>query len=408
MIWQNILMALESIRHAKLRSFLTMLGIIIGVSSVVTVIALGAGVKRDITSQVAGFGTNLIQVSPGKLFTTDEEGNRSGFNPSSSFGVSTLTEQDVKIIQEIEGVEAASPFMLLSGVPTSDGKTAPTAFVLATQPQMIEVITEKIAKGSFLSDQNSKEDVAVIGDNIAQALFGSNDVVGKTFTLRDRQFQIIGVTEDTAGGTINLGPQLADAVYLPFSVGKSLNHGVANIIEIDAKVSDAEQVDRVTGEIKNRLLLAHGGEEDFTVLTAEDQLEIFDEILNIMTAFVAAIASISLLVGGIGVMNIMFVSVTERTREIGIRKAIGATRRTILVQFLIEAVVISLIGGLLGIAFAMAMGMVIKATADIAPVFTANAFIVAVAISTLIGVIFGTAPAFKAARKNPIEALRYE
>lgn len=408
MIWQNLRMALSSLAQAKLRSFLTILGIVIGVGSVVTVFALGAGVKRDVANQVAGFGANLVQVNPGKTFTTDEEGHTTGFNPAASFGVSTLTEQDVTTVKNTPNVAAAAPFMLLSGVPVAGNERADTAFILATEPQMIDVITEKIAKGRFLADSDTDQPVAVLGDNVARALFNTSDAVDKTFSLRGQTFKVIGVTEDTPSGGINVGPQLADALYIPFSTGKKLNGGVANIVEIDARISSAELIKPTVEELKSRLKTNHGGEDDFTVLTAEDQLKLFDTILNIITSFVGAIAGISLFVGGIGIMNIMLVSVTERTREIGVRKAIGATNRNIMSQFLIEALVLSSLGGLLGMAAAFGIGNAVRLLSDITPVFSPGAFVLAIGISSIVGVIFGLAPAVKAARKRPIEALRYE
>lgn len=401
-------MAISSIRASKLRSFLTMLGIIIGVSSVVTVLAAGAGVKQAVTDQVSSFGTNLIQVNPGKSVTEDEEGNAQGFNFAASLGTSTLTESDVTLIQNTPGVAEAAPAMVISGVPKAGTNQAPSAFVMATYPQMLSIINRQTQKGSFISEAQANEHVVAIGDGIASKLFPNEEPLGKTVVIRNVDFMVIGVMKKEESKGLSLGPSFEDAIYMPFNVGKALSGGTANILEIDVKAAEASDVNATVERIKVALKQNHAGEEDFTVLTAEDQLKIFDTILKLMTSFVAAIAAISLLVGGIGVMNIMFVSVTERTREIGIRKAVGATRRNILIQFLIEAIVISLIGGLLGIGLAVLMGLGIKAAADFSPVFSTNAFAAAVAISTIVGVVFGTAPAIKAARKNPIQALRWE
>lgn len=406
MILRNVIMALSSLRHAKLRSFLTMLGIIIGVSSVVTVIAIGGGVKNEVTNQVSSFGANLIQVNPGKSVTTDENGNSSGFNFAASLGTSTLTEADVASIQKIQGVKAASPMMIISGVPTSDGQKAENAFVMATEPQAIEILNREVKEGHFIS--SGETNTVVLGSDVAKKLFPGGSALGKTVVIRNTNFTVVGIMAPEPEGGLNIGPSFGDAIYIPFATGKALSGGVANIMEVDVTATSPQAVGGVVSAIRQDLKTNHGGQEDFTVLTAEDQLKVFDQILTILTSFVAAIASISLFVGGIGIMNIMLVSVTERTREIGVRKAIGASNKQILGQFLIEAIVLSLCGGLLGVAAAFMLSFAIKAFAHITPVFSAEAFIVAVGVSTAVGIIFGVAPAIKASRKNPIEALRYE
>lgn len=406
MILKNLGMAITSLRYAKMRSFLTMLGIIIGVSSVVTVIAIGGGVKKEVSNQVSGFGANLIQINPGKSVTTDENGNASGFNFAASLGASTLTEADVAKVKKIPGVTAAAPMMIISGVPTAGTQKAEGAFIIATLPETITIVNRKVGEGRFLETGDIKS--VTLGSNIAKQLFPDGNPIGKTVLIRGTEFSVVGVMEPEKEGGLNFGPSFGDAIYLPFETGKSLNGGVANIMEIDVTAATPEDVGGVVSAIRQDLKVSHGGQEDFTVLTAEDQLKIFDSILNILTSFVAAIAAISLFVGGIGIMNIMLVSVTERTREIGVRKAIGASNRQILGQFLIEAIVISLVGGLLGVVASFGLSLIIRAAADITPVFNIEAFVIAVGVSTLVGVIFGMAPAVKAARKNPIEALRYE
>lgn len=407
MMWQNIVMAFASLGQAKLRSFLTMLGIIIGVSSVVTVLAVGDGVKQEVSNQVSSFGANLIQVNPGQALSGGEEGSNS-FNFASAFGASTLTEQDVIAVKNTPGVEAAAPFMLISGVPSAGDNRAPAALLAATTPPMIGILNREVVNGSFITDATANQNVIVLGHGVAQALFGNENPIGKAVAIRDTNFSVVGVMEEEQESGLNLGFSFEDMVFMPFEIGKKLNGGVANIMEIDVQADDASNIDTVVNSIKSALKESHGGEEDFTVLTSEDALEIFDNILNLTTSFVAAIAAISLLVGGVGVMNIMLVSVTERTREIGVRKAIGASNRHILSQFIVEAIVLSLFGGLLGVGFSLLQGVAIKAAANITPVFSIATFVLAVVISVGVGVIFGLAPAIKAARKNPIDALRFE
>ncbi len=406
MIWENLKMALVSLRGAKLRSFLTMLGIIIGVASVTSVLAIGQGVKHSVAGQVEEFGTNVIQINPGKAFSTDEEGNQSGFNPTAAFGSSTLTEDDIATVQKLSQIEAAAPAMLVSGIATAGDKTANNGFILGTTSDYVKAVKIDLAKGEFFKSKSTSD--LVIGSSIAKQLFGSETAgLGQTVSIRGENFKVVGIAKKPKEG-LNLGPGLDSVIFMPFTTAKVINKGNAQINEIDAKVRSAEEIKSTQQQIKKLIKQNHGGQDDFTVLTAQEQLKIFDRILAILTSFVAAIAAISLLVGGVGVMNIMLVSVTERTREIGVRKAIGATRRMILTQFLIEAITISILGGGLGLLLAYGQGLLVKRLAKITPVFSPSVMAVAFVISIVIGVIFGLAPAIKAARKRPIEALRYE
>lgn len=408
MFWQNIKMAFASLGLAKLRSFLTMLGIIIGVSSVVTVLAAGAGVRQSVSDQVSSYGANLIQVNPGQAVTEDQEGQPQGFNIAATFGASTLTEKDIQVIRDTTGVKEVAPFTGITGVPQAGDRSAPSAFTVASNPSIRVILNRQVASGRFFTEAEDKQNVAVIGAGIAEVLFPGEDPVGQKLTIRQTELSIIGVMEKEEAGTIDFGFSLDNLMYLPFGTGKAISGGVANIIEIDVLAESADQIDTTVEKIKANLKNSHAGVTDFTVTTADDQLKLFDSIMSLVTSFVTAIAGISLLVGGIGVMNIMFVSVTERTREIGIRKAIGASNRHILSQFLVESVVLSLFGGLLGVGLALLQGFAIEQLADFKPVFTPGAFITAVVISVVVGVTFGTAPAIKASRKDPIEALRYE
>jgi putative ABC transport system permease protein len=411
MIWENLKMALTSLRTAKLRSFLTMLGIIIGIASVVSINAVGEGVKKAISNQVAEFGTDLLQVNPGRSFDDsapegDQSGGGGGFNPAASFGSSTLTEADVEIIRQAPDVKTVAPFMVISGVVRNGDKEAPGAFVMATTAGGAEIFPQKISRGRFFND--SETDVVVLGGTVAETLFGKRNPIDRSVSLRGKDYKVVGVQAKPSQGGLSFGPGTGNAVFLPFAAGKALSNNTANIIEIDVRADSPEKVATLKTELKKRLLEAHGGERDFTVATPQEQLKLFDNILNMLTGFIAAIASIALLVGGIGIMNIMLVSVTERTREIGIRKALGATRAQILTQFLIEAIVISLLGGLLGILAAIGQGTLVAKLAKLTPVFKPEAFTLAIGVSVLVGVIFGIAPAIRASRKRPIEALRYE
>lgn len=398
MIISNIRMAFASLGHAKLRSFLTTAGMIIGIGAVIFVLSVGEGVKNEISKQVTQLGTNIVNISPGQQFGE-------GGVDFAAFTSSTLSKKDLETVRDIDNVEAAIAIQLVTGQAMLGDKQTQAAFIAGTNSSYTDVVDQGVTSGRFFDESQNE---AVIGTKVAEDLFGESDPVGQQVTIRKQAFEIVGVLEhfDSA---INL--QFSDfnnVVYIPLDTAISLNNGVVNFIEIDAKIANAESVNQAVETIKAEIRANHGGEEDFTVIKQEDALDVFDSIFNLVTQFIAAIASISLLVGGVGIMNIMLVSVTERTHEIGVRKAVGATNRHILSQFLIEAVVLSLIGGLLGVLFAYTLGLVVQATINITPVITLGAVGLATSVSIVVGVIFGITPAIKAARKNPINALRYE
>ena len=405
-------MALSSLAQSKLRSFLTMLGIIIGVASVITVIAVGEGVKREVSDSITDLGSHLINVTPGQSIVVDEDGEQSGFNPMAGFGASTLTNEDVEAIQNLESVDSVAPLAILSGVPSSGDNQAPGAVLIATTSEVLDVLDQPMREGTYFesSDLTSEEPAyeAVLGGAVAETLFPNTSPIGQEVVIRGETFQVIGVLDtDESASAFTTEGSLHNSVQIPFDTANDFI-GNVNINEINIQADPSLEVEGVADEIHALLLENHGGEEDFTVLTQDDMLATFDDILGMLTNFIGAIAAISLLVGGIGVANIMLVSVTERTREIGIRKAVGATRMHIMMQFLIEAVVLSIIGGLLGVAAAIGLTQIIEAQADIVSVFTPMAFLLALGVSGIVGVVFGLAPAIKAARKRPIQALKYE
>jgi ABC-type antimicrobial peptide transport system permease subunit len=404
-IFENIRNAMRSIYSAKLRSFLTMLGIIIGVSSVALIISIGDGVKQSVANQVSDLGTNIVQVNPGS--GEEAEGGGEQSNPSAnltaSLGSSTLTQQDVEKIGQIDDVAAVAPMMLISGLPTSgQSRGTKNSFVLATTPEYANAINLVFVQGSFFSP--AQKTGAVIPEEVAVQLYGTSQAVGRELTVRGKSLQVTGVIKKPEGG-LNVGPG-SNITYIPYEVGKDINGGTVNIFRIVTKVAPGADVKATVEEMKRILKESHGGETDFTVLTQEDSLKIFDSIFSLLTTFVVAIASISLVVGGIGIMNIMLVSVSERTREIGIRKAIGATFGNIMGQFLSEAVILSCFGGLLGLGIAYLGGLIAKRLTGITPILNVQTILLAVGVSVVVGVVFGVAPAIKAARKRPIQALK--
>jgi putative ABC transport system permease protein len=406
MIWENIKMAFRSIAASKLRTALTMLGLIIGISSVVVISAIGEGVKKSVSDQVTGLGANVIAITPGQLIS-NQNGNRS-FNPAATFGASTLTPSDIDTIRNLDKVKGATPFSLISGIPSYEGKTSPSTLISGTNSNYLDlVVTQKLESGRFFRNDEEGKFVAVLGPDVKTALLGSEDAIGKKVSIRNQEFEVIGVIAKEETTSIG-GNDTGNVLYMPLGTAKILTGSAPSINRIIVQGKDTQTAQQAAEQIKQALLQNHGNQEDFSVLTQKDILSTFDQIFSLLTTFVSAIASIALLVGGIGIMNIMLVSVTERTREVGLRKALGATGRTILGQFLIEAIVLCIIGGLLGIGLAYAAAYGVGKLANIEPILTMQAIGYAVGTSVAVGVIFGIAPAIKAARMRPIEALRHE
>lgn len=411
MIWQNIKNALISIASAKLRSVLTVLGIVIGVFAVIVMIGIGDGVKNQVAGQITSLGSNTLTVTSGNIrqSSTAKEGKQqssSSVNFGSAAGASTLTPTDASSIKSVSNVNEVATFGVISSVVGYDNLTSNTAFIVATQPQYFSIRNLKLSSGKFYNYEAEKNasQVAVIGDTTKTNLFGQADPLGKKITIRGKEFEVIGVVSPTESG-LSFAGSTDDIIYIPSSTAEKVA-GKPEINRILVSVNKSENVDSVRKSIEEVLKSNHSGTQDFSVLTQKELLSTFDSILNILTTFVVAIAAISLLVGGIGIMNIMLVTVTERTREIGIRKALGATFGNIMGQFLTESVIISLLGGLVGLGLAYVAGFVIKRFAGITPIYSLKALMVALGVSFFIGIVFGTAPAIKAARKRPIQALK--
>ena len=414
MIFQNIKMAFISIRSAKLRSFLTMLGIIIGVFAVLMMIGVGDGVKSQVSGQVSSLGTNLLTVTSGQLGSSStsakngqqQKASGGGLNLAGALGSSTLTQQDVVSIDKTKNVSKTAPYNIVTSTVGYQQLLTSSPFIIGTTPSYSSIRKEEFAEGRFFTEEeNLKEsNVAVIGADTKQNLFAEGSAEGKQIVLRGQKFSVVGVIKkaDTGPG---LGASSDDVVYLPINTANRLS-GSPQIFRILVEVNSAENIASTQKAITAQLSTNHQGQEDFSVLTQEDLLSAFNTILDLLTSFVVAIASISLLVGGIGIMNIMLVTVSERTREIGIRKALGATSGNILSQFLIEAIILSVFGGLLGLGLSYLAGILVARLANITPVFSLKALMLALGVSLFVGVVFGVAPAIKAARKNPIQALK--
>jgi putative ABC transport system permease protein len=411
----SFIIAIRSLLANKLRSSLTMLGIIIGVGSVITLVSLGRGVEATITSAYEELGTNLLQVMPRN---PEVEG---GFSLSPAYAPPTLTMDDARALEKVRFVNEIVPINENFITVTADGESK-GGLLHGTTPEYIDVLKYSLASGQFFTDQHvaQRANVVVLGSKVASELFGSQDPVGKQVKLKKQRFTVIGVLE--AKGGAMFGVSFDDIVVLPITTYQTrlfpqkTATGEDAVASISLRVASTELMDEVTDEVETILRRRHRIEadekDDFAVVSPEQVLDIVGQITAIFSIFLGAIASISLLVGSIGIMNIMLVSVTERTREIGIRKAVGAKRRDILLQFLLEAASLSFIGGGIGIAGGWLLSFAIsqvdlggfKLAAAVSPDIVFLAFL----FSVFVGLVSGIYPAMRAARLNPIDALHYE
>ncbi len=402
---ESVKTALLSIWSNKVRSVLTVLGIVIGVASVTILVSLGQGLKDEVSTLIRGFGSNLMFVTAGKIDTKSGSG-MGGSNPANFIAGDILTLNDVDAIKGVSGVTEVAPMALVAGTVTSDGKPV-NATVTGTYPNFEKALEILKVKDGKMFESITAGDVVVIGPQIKKDVFGDVDAVGKTISINKTPFTIVGVFGEVEASSI-FGNEFSSLAVVPFETGTALNKGKVTINRIVVKAANDAKVSSVKEAVKKAILKSHAGEENFSVLTQDDILGLFDQFLSLATTLVSAIAAISLVVGGIGIMNIMLVTVTERTKEIGLRKAVGATKLAIATQFLVEAVFVTLIGGLIGLLISFGVGAVVAAKTPLTPSITPNVILVALGVSTVIGIIFGLWPALRAAQKDPIEALRYE
>ena len=396
--------ALRALARNKLRSFLTMLGIIIGVGAVIAMVAIGEGAKATIRSQIASLGTNVLIVLPG---TTTQGGVRVGFGSRS-----TLTDGDAKAIrQEIRSVAFASP-ILRRGEQVVAGNLNWGTLTQGVAPEYQQIREWPVAEGRFLHDGDVETDakVAVLGRTVAQNLFGNEDPIDSVIRIRNIPFSVVGVL--AVKGQSSQGADQDDVVLIPYTTMQKRLMRITHVHTIIASAVSADRVEeaqeQVTRLLRQRHRIQPNSEDDFSIRNLSDIAETAASSARVMAVLLGAVASISLLVGGIGIMNIMLVSVTERTREIGIRMAVGARSQDIMLQFLVEAVVMAATGGCIGILLGIGSSEVLKFWAQwptlVSPVIVAIAFL----FSGAVGVFFGFYPAQKAANLDPIEALRYE
>ncbi len=390
----------DSVLSNKVRAFLTMLGIVIGVTAVILLVSIGEGTRRYIQDEFTGLGSNILVVVPGK--TSKEGGSHMGTS-----AVRKLVYDDAMLIRKRSRyIQYAVPVIVGTSLVKYGGRSRNT-YVIGVTEDYFAARNLSIDIGRFLnaSEVDSKRHVCVLGRTVKKDLIGDANPLGILLTIEDSKYRAIGLM---APKGVTLGFDIDDIVFIPTTAAKEL-FDTDSLFNITVKVRNKHEIEEAKKDIKGILIKRHAGEEDFTVLSQDEMLAVMDKILKIMTYVLAGIAAISLLVGGIGIMNIMLVSVKERTREVGLRKAVGAKNRDILFQFLIESVVLSLIGGILGVTLGMALTWLIPNMITFLPAkLSMWSILLAFFFSAGVGIFFGVYPARKAASLDPIIALRYE
>ena len=395
-------MAISSIKGAKFRSALTMFGIIVGVSSVVSIVSLGEGVRQQITDQVGEISESLIVVRPGKEVDTSII-SLDALRTFSNASGGSLSEKDWRDTEKVEGVKSSVPIGVISGIASYQDNEY-NGNIIASTEELPRLLNSSVEFGEFFDENDANKKVAIIGQDVAEGLFESPAPVGRRLSIRGVEYIVSGVFEQQVSGTFAT-VNVNNSIILPYEAAREVS-GSIQLLQLFVEAESAETVPEVAESIRDRLKTNHAGQVDFSVLEREEALEATNEIFYQLTIFVAGVAFISFIVGGIGIMNIMFASVSERTKEIGIRKAIGATRGQIIGQFVMEAVVLSIFGGLLGVLTALIINGLIRVTSDLQPILTTDIALIVFALSTATGIISGILPAIQAARKDPITALR--
>ena len=391
---ETVKMAFKAIWGNKVRSFLTMLGVIIGVMSVTVLMAIGQGTTSSVTDSISSMGTNMISVTI--------QTRRFGFGmnkssrSSSAKGTVILKAEDVLALKDNEYIQYVSP-TVSGSLTVKAGSTNTTASIMGVYPDYANIVSTELASGRYIidADVENRSAVCVIGPDLAEDLFGNTNVVGNTLHVNGRMFHIVGVLDGTSS-----------TLVLPFTLAQRMLESTS-ITSFYVSATDSTVVNAAQTAVERFLYKKYQDDSTYSIMNQEEMLAAMEETAGTLSLMLGGIAGISLLVGGIGIMNIMLVSVTERTREIGIRKAIGAKRRDILLQFLIESVVISGMGGLLGLAFGYALMHVLETALGMTLRMSLSVAYLAIGFSMTIGVVFGLYPANKASKLRPIEALHY-
>ena len=393
---QTISMAFKAISGNKIRSFLTMLGVIIGVMSVIVLMAIGQGTTASVTESISSMGTNLLTVTIQTRRVGGMGGKNSWNASSSSKGTVILELDDILALENDASIARVSP-VVTGSLTVKAGSTNTTASIMGVYPDYANIVSTELASGRYIidADVENRSAVCVIGPDLAEDLFGNTNVVGNTLHVNGRMFKIVGVLDGTSS-----------TLVLPFTLAQRMLESTS-ITSFYVSATDSTVVSAAQTAVERFLYKKYQDDSTYSIMNQEEMLAAMEETAGTLSLMLGGIAGISLLVGGIGIMNIMLVSVTERTREIGIRKAIGAKRRNILLQFLIESVVLSGMGGLLGLLLGYGLMHLLESYMGMSVTASAGVAQLAMGFSMFVGVVFGLYPANKASKLKPIDALHY-
>ena len=405
---RNIASALSALTQNGLRSILTLSGIVVGVVSIVILVAILQGVKAEVGRQVEGLGVNMVVIEPSKL---DENGQP---NPMALLGKSSLSDKDIERLRQVPGVEMISPVLFVSGSAErhkSGGSRIVTdgAMVVATSREGVEMNPARLTMGRYFAADGSDGNVCILADKLREKLFGNENPLNQTVKVEGMDWKVIGVLgkSSTDGSLSNQLMGLGNLIYLPDNVARKRISNL-QINRIVLKTDYQHPADTMITAMNSAMMAGHKEHEDFGILTLRKGLAMVIKLVGMAQNLLVLIATISLFVAGIGIMNIMLVTVTERTREIGVRKTVGARRSDIFMQFLTEAIVLSGLGGVIGVGLSILICLAIARFTILQPIITPGAIGMSLIVCIGVGIVFGVTPAVRAANLNPIDALRHE
>ena len=402
LITDHFATAIQVIRTNRMRSFLTTLGMAIGIASITTILSLTSGAKLSIDQQIADLHDNIAIVQP------NTQSAHSSILPSLGqqlTSVGSFSESDFRAAQAVDPNLQVAPIMLLNGTANARGTSIQSQTIIATTPSLLQTINLPLEDGQFIEEDNARH-MAVLGQQLAIDLFGTDDPIGQLFTIRKQSFTVVGVLKKQDTSINYLSLNFDKAIIISLDGGKQLNQDIVAIQQMNISAPSKHDLQSHLKPLETAIQTSRGGEADFTIIHGDLVSSPVTEVFGIIEKSLTVIAAISLIVGGIGIMNIMLVSVSERTREIGIRKSVGASNSNILSQFVVESLLISLTGGIIGTLLGLVVAFAIGAALWLTPVFTWQIGSIAILTSLAVGVIFGLYPALRASRKDPIESLR--